>query len=173
MTQTQSFSLSSIADTRRFASRLAALLVPGDIVYLEGDLGAGKTTLIRETLAAMGVTGSIKSPTYSLIEPYTIANKTPPNVDNQPDNSRHSEELTLLHCDLYRLSDPEELEYIGARDIFSGNIIALIEWPKRGEGYLPDPTIHIQLQHLLANLDASETARELTLTTTSNRTIIF
>lgn len=163
-TITQTFTLHSLSDTQRFAQALSAMIIPGDQVYLEGDLGAGKTTLIRETLQAMGVTGSIKSPTYSLIEPYTI-----------PDTSANDDsvELTLLHCDLYRLSEPEELEYLGVRDLFYEHSIALIEWPKRGAGYLPEPTIHIKLQHLLADLDASETTRELTLTTTKNRTIIF
>lgn len=161
-TTTQTFQLQSLNDTQRFAKALGKMLIPGDRVHLDGNLGAGKTTLIRETLRAMGVSGSITSPTYSLIEPYTI-----PGTEAEP------EELILLHCDLYRLSEPEELEYLGVRDLFTENSIALIEWPNRGAGYLPEPTIHIQLQHLLANLDASETARELTLTTTNNRTIIF
>ncbi len=115
--------LASEEETAAFAARLAPLLEPGTIVYLQGPLGAGKTTLVRALLRARGVRGRVRSPTYTLVEDY-------PGV---------------VHFDLYRLSDPEELEGIGLRDFLDGRTIFLIEWPERGEGVLPPPDLTIRL----------------------------
>lgn len=116
------------ADTVAAGLKLGALLEQGLTVYLEGQLGAGKTTLTRGILNALGHTGAVKSPTYTLVEPY--------------------EELPfrLYHFDLYRLGDPEELAYLGIRDYFHEGSLCLVEWPDRGLGFLPEPDIRLELQ---------------------------
>lgn len=115
-----------------FGARLAQALPPGLQIHLQGDLGAGKTTLVRGFLRGLGHTGRVKSPTYTLIEPYRIG------------------ERQLYHLDLYRLADPEELEFLGIRDLFDPDVTSLIEWPERGAGLLPPPDLLIRIEHLTA-----------------------
>ncbi len=112
-----------------FGERLARLFQGGERCYLQGDLGAGKTTLVRGILQGRGHRGAVKSPTYTLIEPYELG------------------EHVFYHLDLYRLGDPEELEWIGIRDLFSDQAVSLIEWPERGAGILPTPDLAVRIMH--------------------------
>lgn len=107
-------------------ARLAPCLGNG-IVYLQGELGAGKTTLARGILRGLGYQDKVRSPTYSLVEPYRV------------------EQGVVYHLDLYRLTDPEEIEWLGLRDMLSGASLLLVEWPQRGAGELPAADLEIKI----------------------------
>lgn len=126
------------AATLALGANLARRPIRG-VVYLRGDLGAGKTTLVRGFLRALGYEGAVKSPTYTLVEPYEING------------------VSIAHLDLYRVNDPLELEYIGLEDVLRDVSLTFIEWPERGDGHLPDPDLIIKLElhnaGRVANLD--------------------
>jgi tRNA threonylcarbamoyladenosine biosynthesis protein TsaE len=110
--------------------RALAQVCAGDgLIFLKGDLGVGKTTLARGVLRGMGHEGSVKSPTYTLIEPYEI-------------NGGH-----CYHLDLYRLADPDELEFLGIRDLLEGKAVLLVEWPEQGGDALPVPDLLVTIQY--------------------------
>lgn len=115
-----------------FGSQLGDVLAGRGLVFLEGELGAGKTTLTRGVLRAYGHEGAVKSPTYTLVEPYVLP---------RPEGG----EWHINHFDLYRLADPEELEFIGGRDLLADDSLALIEWPSCGQGFLPVPDLRVTL----------------------------
>ena len=128
-------------ETVALGGALSAALLPGAVIFLEGDLGAGKTTLTRGVLRAQGHEGAVKSPTYTLCEPYLL-----------------SSGQQFCHFDLYRLSDPEELEYLGFRDYLAANAILFIEWPSRGEGWLPSADLTVSLSEVRGGREVSLTA---------------
>ena len=111
--------------TAAFAARLATAITPGMVIYLRGDLGAGKTTLVRALLNSLGYQGRVKSPTYTLLEQYQV-------------NETH-----LRHFDLYRFQDASEWESAGFNDEFDGKNICLVEWPDQAAGLLPSADLEI------------------------------
>lgn len=119
--------LADEAATRALGAALARGLAPGDVIHLEGELGAGKTTLVRGLIQALQPDARVRSPTYTLVEPYS----TPA--------------LEILHLDLYRLGSPDELEALGVRERV-GEAVILAEWPQRGAGVLPRPDLTIALE---------------------------
>ena len=110
-----------------FGARIARVTQGHGLIFLEGNLGMGKTTLSRGIIRGLGHVGSVKSPTFTLVEPYEIG------------------DIRAFHFDLYRLVDPEELEYLGIRDYFEDDALCLIEWPDKGAGFLPKPDLTITI----------------------------
>ncbi len=123
-------SLKDESETIALGAKLAAAVQGGEIIYLSGNLGAGKTTFVRGFLNGLGHTGKVKSPTYTLVEPYLI-------------NGRN-----IYHFDLYRINDPEELEAMGIRDYCDGDSICLYEWPEQGKDVVAVADIILSLSHL-------------------------
>jgi len=123
--------------TVAFGQTLAKYCPSGLTIYLYGDLGAGKTTLVRGFIQSFLPGTKVKSPTYTLVEDYELASSK-----KNPNKLNH-----VYHFDLYRLGDPEELEYLGGRDYFSDDAVCLIEWPQRGEGWLSEPDLELTLTY--------------------------
>ncbi len=122
--------LNDEAATQQMGRALAPCLSPGMTIHLHGDLGAGKTTLVRAMFNGLGYTGKVKSPTYTLVEPYVIS------------------DLYLYHFDFYRFNTPQEWIEAGLRDHFNAHSVCLVEWPEKAGDLLPPPDVKIHL-HIL------------------------
>jgi len=148
---TQHYTLENESETRLFAQKTAQViqelfsLNSGLVVYLQGDLGAGKSFFSRAFIQYFLPQQKVKSPTYTIVESYQASL------------------MTIHHFDLYRLSDPEELEYLAIRDLLTEPFIALVEWPQKGEGVLPSANILIELKHVNGAEENNFDARLITL----------
>ena len=120
-------SLANELETAELAVRFSKHVHPPFALYLQGELGAGKTTFARALIHALGYRGRVKSPTYGLLETYSAGG------------------LQVLHLDLYRISSPRELEFLAIRDLFAEDSLLLVEWPENGTGYLPDADLRLLL----------------------------
>jgi len=125
----QEFFIPDEKSMMHFGAEISDRFSDGGIVFLQGDLGAGKTTLVRGLLRHLGYQGIVKSPTYTLVEPYQLDSRL------------------IYHFDLYRLGDPEELEYMGGRDYWDSDALCLIEWPEKAQGYLPPADLNVLLSY--------------------------
>lgn len=123
--------LADESTTAALGAALARALQPGLVIYLHGDLGAGKTALTRSMIHALGHVGTVKSPTYTLSEPYKVM------LDGRP--------LNIIHYDLYRMSSPEEFLDAGFREDFDGSNVCIVEWPEKGDPVLPSPDVRVLL----------------------------
>ncbi len=125
-----SFIFNTVAETEAFGAKLFNALPEKCLIFLNGDLGAGKTTLVRGFMRAAGHKGAVKSPTYNIVEEYMLNDRL------------------YFHFDLYRLVDPEELEWIGINDYLQEKGICFIEWPEKGQGYLALPDVVLSLMNI-------------------------
>jgi tRNA threonylcarbamoyladenosine biosynthesis protein TsaE len=128
-------------DLEKFANQFASDLQAPLVIWLEGDLGSGKTAFARALIHALGYTGRVKSPTYGLLEQYQLAC------------------LQVLHMDLYRINDPAELEFLGLPDLLDDQTILLIEWPDKGGQWLPEPDFIFKFVYAQPGRDLHWTAR--------------
>lgn len=146
--QSSHFALADEQATARLGAALAravegcasTIARQGLVVALAGDLGAGKTSLVRATLRALGIAGTVRSPTFTLVEPYVVSS------------------LNFYHFDFYRLADPQEFSFAGFRDMFGPASVCLIEWPDKAAGHLPQADLRIALRVVGEGRQASLTA---------------
>ncbi|MFT3847786.1 MAG: tRNA (adenosine(37)-N6)-threonylcarbamoyltransferase complex ATPase subunit type 1 TsaE [Propionivibrio sp.] len=137
--------MSDEAATNAFGQALAPLLAPGMVVWLDGDLGAGKTTLVRAVLRAFGHAGPVKSPTYTLVEVYVVSS------------------IYLYHFDFYRFNQAEEFEDAGLGEYFREDTLCLVEWPEKAAGHVPEPDLELAFRFAADGREGADVGRILEL----------
>jgi tRNA threonylcarbamoyladenosine biosynthesis protein TsaE len=155
--------LKNEAATARMAQAIANCVVAGDVVFLEGDLGAGKTTFTRYFARALGVTGRVKSPTYALLESYDL-----------PVNAAGIHHFH--HFDLYRLAEPREWFSAGFDEYLNNESVVFIEWAEKAQGALPTPTLVLRLSHVdefVGSYELTDTPRQLVLKASDDAAVRF
>ena len=143
---TDSFEVGSVEETWAVAAKLASTLKPGDVVCLEGDLGAGKTTFTQGLAAALGVRGRVTSPTFCIVQEHAAA------------DAAHTRIPLFVHMDLYRLDSEEDVEAIGWEDYLSRGAAIAVEWPERAGGLVPPDAIRVKIESM------GEDSRRVTIT---------
>ncbi len=144
--QPRVFNWSNEAECKAFAERLTGSnALRNALIELHGDLGAGKTTFVRHLLRALGVEGRIKSPSYAVVEPYSVV-------------LSDASDLSIWHFDLYRFANPREFEEAGFRDLLASPGLKLVEWPEKAQGALPAPDVAL---HIVANGDDSRRVKAI------------
>jgi tRNA threonylcarbamoyladenosine biosynthesis protein TsaE len=128
-TRSRSFRINSEPEMIAFGVKCAQCISPGQVIFLDGDLGTGKTTLAKGLMAGWSYTGRVTSPTFTLLESYDLSR------------------MNVHHFDLYRMESADELEMIGARELFNSASICLIEWPDKAAGFLPVPDVVFTIEH--------------------------
>ena len=141
---TGAYSVNSVEETWELAKKLAAELKPGDVVCLEGDLGAGKTTFTQGLAAALGVPGRVNSPTFCIVQEHRASPTTP----NSQLSTLNSQLLFLVHMDLYRLHGEDDVIAIGWEDYLAQGAILVVEWPDRAGTLIPSDARHVIFTHL-------------------------
>ena len=143
MTEILSLESASVDETNVIGEKIAQAISFPSCIYLHGDMGQGKTTLCKSIIAALGSRQTVTSPTYNLVQEYEV-------------NSG-----VVYHMDLYRLDDPEELEYLALSDLWTSNSVFLVEWPQKGHGFLQQATHEIVIEPTVSNLSRQISFREL------------
>lgn len=141
------FKLFSLQDTKDFAKHLQKVIIPGFVIALSGNLGSGKTTFIRQILLSLGIQGTVKSPTFTIVEPYQI------------------NDIEIFHFDLYRFNDDHEWIDAGFYEYFHERSICFIEWPEKAMHLFPKVDLHLKLKYE----DSNSEVRDLTIEALSNQ----
>jgi len=166
---TGSFDVSTVEETWEVAAKLAATLKPGDVICLEGDLGAGKTTFTQGLAAALGVPGRVTSPTFCIVQEHLAEGSVPSGGGSVPSQkgtvpmpsggSVPRRVPLLVHMDLYRLAGEEEVEAIGWEDYLSRGAVIAVEWPERAGSLIPNDAIKVKIEY------SGEESRKITIST--------
>ena len=144
---TGAFDVTCVEETWALAKRFAAELKPGDVICLEGDLGAGKTTFTQGLASALGVAGRVTSPTFCLVQEHHRASDLQPSTSNLQPLTSNLQPDFLVHMDLYRLNGEDDVLAIGWEDYLAEGAVLVVEWPERAGSLIPSDARHIRFEH--------------------------